>query len=256
MTTWKASDDSLINYEIHGDPNAEYPLLLLPGLLGAIETQWRNFLPLLTPYFQVIMMDLRGHGRSENKAHDLRPEMMVEDILGLLDHLNVAQVHLAGYSLGGIVGMMLYQADPRRVATLTMHASKYYWTSDALGKMRSQLDPDRMAEKVPAYADQLANEHGGGRWRRLVRQAADCVAYCAQSGPTEGSLARVHCPVTVSVGDRDELVLLPEALRLSRLLPQAGLLVLPHVRHPFPSIRPVPLIPHMLAFHQKDDSRR
>lgn len=256
MTTWKTSDGTMINYEVHGDPTHELPLLLLPGLLGAIETQWRPFLPALTPYYQVIMVDLRGHGRSENRSHDLRPEQMVSDLGELLDHLGLNRVHVAGYNLGGLLGLMLYQADPRRVATLLMHATKFYWTKDALTKMRLQLDPDQMVAKVPGYADQLANEHGAGRWRNLVRQAADLVAYCSDKGPTEGSLGRVQCPVLVSVGDRDELVLLPEALRLSRLLPKGGLLVLPGVRHPFSAIRPVPLIPMMLTFHHKEEGRR
>ena len=37
MTTWKTSDGTMINYEVHGDPTHELPLLLLPGLLGAID---------------------------------------------------------------------------------------------------------------------------------------------------------------------------------------------------------------------------
>ena len=132
MTTWKTSDGTMINYEVHGDPTHELPLLLLPGLLGAIETQWRPFLPALTPYYQVIMVDLRGHGRSENRSHDLRPEQMVSDLGELLDHLGLNRVHVAGYNLGGLLGLMLYQADPRRVATL----------------LESDLDPGRSYESV------------------------------------------------------------------------------------------------------------
>ena len=99
MTTWKTSDGTMINYEVHGDPTHELPLLLLPGLLGAIETQWRPFLPALTPYYQVIMVDLRGHGRSENRSHDLRPEQMVSDLGELLDHLGLNRVHVAGFRI-------------------------------------------------------------------------------------------------------------------------------------------------------------
>jgi pimeloyl-ACP methyl ester carboxylesterase len=122
--------------------------------------------------------------------------------------------------------------------------------------MRMQLDPDAMSEKVPGYANQLAQEHGGSHWRVLVRQAADLVGYLSQKGITEGMAARAQCPSLVSVGDRDEMVSLPEAQRLSRVLPQGDLIVLPGVRHPFHTLREVPILPMMQAFHTLHDDRR
>jgi pimeloyl-ACP methyl ester carboxylesterase len=194
-------------------------------------------------------MDLRGHGRSENKATQLTADQMVEDIIGLLDFLGIDAVHVAGYSLGGYLGLLLALHQPRRVTTLLLHATKFYWTDDAVAAMRQQLDPDVMVDRVPRYADQLMREHGN-RWRPLVRQAADLIGQLRYEGVTEGMARRAQLPALVSVGDRDEMVPLPEALRLSRVLPQGGLLVLPHVRHPLASVPLVPLLPTMLAFHR------
>lgn len=249
MSTWKAEDGSLINYELHGDAPDNDHLLLLPGLLGSIASQWRPYLPLLTDRFRVILMDMRGHGRSENAQKSLQPERMVSDIIGLLDSLQVDSVHVAGYSLGGYLGLWLALTQPRRVSSLLLHATKFYWTKDAVDGMKIQLDPDRMAEKVPTYANQLSAEHGPMQWRRLVRQAADLVAWLSDNGITESMAGRLQIPVIVSQGDRDELVQLPESLRLSRLLPNGNLLVLPGVRHPFVTVPAVPLIPMMREFH-------
>ena len=158
-------------------------------------------------------------------------------------------MHISGYSLGGYLGMMLYLHQPRLVSTLLMHATKFYWSIDAVDKMRQQLNPDTMAEKVPAYANQLFEEHGS-RWRALVRQAGDLVGLLSETGITENMAARVQIPVMVSIGDRDELVPLPEAARLSRVLPNGSLLVLPHARHPLRSVGRVPLLPVMQEFHR------
>jgi pimeloyl-ACP methyl ester carboxylesterase len=201
-------------------------------------------------------MDLRGHGRSENKDSGLRPDRMMQDVLGLMDSLRVDAAHIAGYSLGGYLGLMLALHQPRRVSTLLMHATKFYWTKEAVGNMRSQFDPDTMSTKVPGYANQLAQEHGGSHWRVLVRQAADLVGYLSEKGVTEGMAARTQCPCLVSVGDRDELVPLSEAQRLSRVLPHGELIVLPGVRHPFQTVREVPLLPMMQAFHHPEEKRR
>jgi pimeloyl-ACP methyl ester carboxylesterase len=198
--------------------------------------------------YQVLLPDLRGHGRSENEAHELRAVRMVQDLVGLLDHLAIETLHVAGYDLGGYLGLMLHLQQPRRVKTLLMHATKFYWNAEAVHRMRRQLDPDLMVEKVPAYADQLVKEHGS-RWRQLVRQAGDLVALLAQEGVTEGMARRAQLPVLVSVGDRDELVNIVEAARLARLLPDGNLLVLPGVRHPFSSLPLIPLLPMMRQFH-------
>jgi pimeloyl-ACP methyl ester carboxylesterase len=89
----------------------------------------------------------------------------------------------------------------------------------------------------------------------LVRQAADLVGFLAQKGMTEGMASHTQCPCLVSVGDRDELVPLQEAQRLSRVLANGELIVLPGVRHPFRTLREVPLLPMMLAFHQPEERR-
>ena len=250
MTTWTAPDGSEINFEQYGGGDASKPfLLLLPGLLGAISTQWRLFLKPLSENYRLLLVDLRGHGRSQNKAPTLDINQMLDDLTGLLDQLQIDRLHIAGYSLGGYLGLLLALNQPRRVATLLMHAAKFYWTPEAAAKMRQQLDPDVMAQKVPTYADQLVQEHGGRQWRVLVRQAAELTASLVEGGISERQIKNVQLPVLVSVGDRDELVPLPEAFRLSRTLPKGELLVLPNTRHPLQTVQLVPLLPMMQAFH-------
>ncbi|MDX1663534.1 MAG: alpha/beta hydrolase [Candidatus Promineifilaceae bacterium] len=251
MATWKSDDNTLINYEVYGQGADRPTLLLLPGLLGSISSQWRGFVDPLSRQFRVVLMDLRGHGHSENQAQALQIERLAADVAGLVDYLDLDEIHVAGYSLGGYLGLLFALQQPGRVPTLLMHATKFYWTEEAAGRMRSQLDPDLMAEKVPAYADSLAQEHGS-RWRALVRQAGDLIAHLGQEGLSERMVRQLQMPIMVSVGDRDELVSLPEASRLSRIPPQGMLLVLPGVQHPFATVQPIPLLPTMQHFHGND----
>ena len=250
MTTWTAPDGSDINFEQYGSADAHKPhLLLLPGLLGAISSQWRPFLKPLAEQYQLLLVDLRGHGRSQNNAPTLNITQMADDLIGLLDALNIERLHVAGYSLGGYLGLMLAMRQPRRITSLLMHGTKFYWTADSAAKMVQQLNPDVMAEKVPTYADQLVKDHGGRQWRTLVRQAAELTVSLVEGGIAERLLKNMPVPVLVSVGDRDELVLLPEAFRLSRALPNGQLLVLPNTGHPLQTVRLVPLLPMMQVFH-------
>lgn len=252
MSTWTADDGSTIYFEMFNNKEGVGPpLLLLPGLLGTISSQWRNFLKPLSSDYRVILMDLRGHGRSENNAAGLNANRMLQDVIGLLDYLQITAVHIAGYSIGGYLGLMMAATSPRRVSSLLIHATKFYWTPESVAKMQRQLDPDLMAEKVPTYADQLVQEHGARQWRELVREAAALVTDIAKTGLREKNLENIQCPVLVSVGERDELVPLMEVQRLSRMLPHGELLVLPGVHHPYPTLQLIPLLPMMQHFFKQ-----
>jgi pimeloyl-ACP methyl ester carboxylesterase len=249
MAYWKADDGTLIHHEVFGLEGEKGSLLLLPGLLGSISSQWRAFIKPLASAYRVVIADLRGHGRSTNETEELRPDRMTRDILGLLDHLEVDAVHLAGYDFGGYLGLMSHLYRPQQIKSLMVFATRFFWTRKAAARMGEQLDPDVMGATVPSYANRLALEHGGSHWRALVRQAADLVEYLVEEGITEGMAARAQCPVLVCVGDRDELVPLQEAQRLSRIFSNGSLLVLPGTRHPFQTARLVPLLPTMQEFH-------
>jgi pimeloyl-ACP methyl ester carboxylesterase len=249
MTKWTASDGSEINFNVYGTEAQPKALLLLPGLLGSISSQWRSFIRPLSPDFRIVTLDLRGHGRSQNNAPTLTLDQFLQDIKGLLDFLQIETFHIAGYDLGGYLGLMLALSQSRRVETLLMLASKFYWTKTAAAKMQGQLEPEAMSKQAPAYADRLVQDHGARQWRVLVRQAGDIIVHLSENGLTDRMAAQVQCPVLVCVGDRDRLITLEEAHRISKVFPQGELLVLPGVSHPFRTVREIPLLPMMQYFH-------
>ncbi|MFO0938580.1 MAG: alpha/beta hydrolase [Gemmataceae bacterium] len=69
--------------------------------------------------FQLIAVDLRGHGLS-GKPHNVGkygPEM-AEDVIRLLDHLKIRKAHLVGYSMGAIVAGRIAATHPERVLSI------------------------------------------------------------------------------------------------------------------------------------------
>lgn len=249
MTQWTASDGTEISFNVYNRNDQAETLVLLPGLLGTCTSQWQRFVRPLSSDFQIVTMDLRGHGRSQNNASTLTMDQLLQDAVGLLDFLQMDTYHIAGYDLGGYLGLLMALSQSRRVNTLLMLATKFFWTGATAEKMREQLNPDTMSQTVPAYADLLVQEHGARQWRVLVRQAADIVTHLAENGLTDRMAAQAQCPVLVCVGDRDKLVSLEEAHRISRVIPQGQLLVLPGVSHPFRTINRIPLLPMMQYFH-------
>ena len=250
MTYWKSDDGKQIYFELYDQHKAPQTLLLLPGLLGTVGSQWRIYVDHLASRYRLLLVDLRGHGLSEISDSALVPDRIVQDIIGLMNHLGIESTHVGGYDMGGYLGLMLHLYEPNRVESLFMHATKFYWNETSADAMRRQLEPESIQSRAPAFADALALEHGGSRWRSLVRQAADLVFYLAEHGLTERSAASAQCPVMVSVGDKDELVPVQEAFRLSKALSFGSLLVIPKASHPFNTVDGALLLTAMLNHQQ------
>jgi esterase len=94
------------------------PLIILHGLYGSSDN-WISIARALSDSFEVIIPDLRNHGKSPWSDHHDYPSM-VEDILQLIDLLGYNKVHLLGHSMGGKVAMFFANDYPDRMASLSV----------------------------------------------------------------------------------------------------------------------------------------
>jgi pimeloyl-ACP methyl ester carboxylesterase len=90
------------------------PVILVHGFAGNLDV-WRSLIADLSKDHEAIALDCRGHGKSD-KPHE--PEQygieMVNDITRLMDHLQIRNAHVIGYSMGaGIVMKMLVEHHDR-----------------------------------------------------------------------------------------------------------------------------------------------
>lgn len=252
-------NDITIYYEISG---SGAPLILLPGLLGTIESDWRRFIPSLEKHYRTIAVDLRGHGRTDNPplsgktgAGELDIDRMADDLIGLLNKLGLDKASVLGYSLGGCLGLLAGLNQPGRINALVMHATKFFWDEASVSAMAANLNPHALLEKNPRNAQILLQNHsavyGDNYWQDLMGIAARFVKTMPAQAPTLKQASEAKFPILVSVGDHDHLVLLEEAIRLVRSLPEGELLVLPATRHPFQTVRPETFLPVVLNFFER-----
>src|SRR6185369_949786 len=78
------------------------PLVLLHGFTGA-GADWAHVYDLdeLARRYQLVVPDLRGHGRSTNPAGTFTHAQCAQDVVALLDHLGIGRCRAVGMSLGG-----------------------------------------------------------------------------------------------------------------------------------------------------------
>jgi pimeloyl-ACP methyl ester carboxylesterase len=125
----------IIHYIVAGTGE---PVILIHGFSLDVVSNWvqPGIFKELSDRYKVIAFDLRGHGESD-KPHDASAygAAIVDDVLRLMDHLEIAKAHLVGYSMGGEVALALLTEHPGRVLTVTIGAPG--WINDPrVEKMR------------------------------------------------------------------------------------------------------------------------
>jgi len=86
-------------------------VLLIHGL-GSSSADWELQLPVLTPGYRVIAVDLRGHGQSSKPAGPYSLEMFAGDVAALIEVLDIGPCHVVGLSLGAMTTLELAATRP------------------------------------------------------------------------------------------------------------------------------------------------
>ncbi len=113
MPKWMVNTINLF-YEITGEGQ---PLLLLHGL-GSSAQDWEKQVSAFAEKFQVITLDLRGHGRSDKPPGPYSVLQMADDVAQLMRELEIDSAHILGISMGGMIAYQLAASHPERVKTL------------------------------------------------------------------------------------------------------------------------------------------
>ena len=173
-----------IAYFVQGKGEA---VVLIHGWLSSAGINWA--LPgtsaLLARDYQVIALDVRGHGLSDKPAKEEAYGLeLVEDVVRLLDHLKIKKAHIVGYSMGGIIAGKFMAKHPDRVLSGTLGGMGWLKVGSV-----GQLGFARIGKN-----DRNAKAH------------AVCGRSLAKLALTEEEIKSIRVPVTVLVGDKDDLI--------------------------------------------------
>jgi pimeloyl-ACP methyl ester carboxylesterase len=273
-----AANSVAIEVDDQGPPGA-VPLLMIMGL-GMQLTAWPDELVrlLLAHGFRVIRFDNRDAGLSQGFDSRGTPNLawtvlryllhmpvpapytladMAGDAFGVLDALGIAQAHVCGASMGGMIAQHMAASRPERVSRLTliMTTSGSRRLPQASAKVRAMLldrsrahDEDSVVARLvrlfnvigsPAYRPEPADLEArlaaavrrawrpGGVVRQLTAVAAD--------GDRTPLLARITSPTHIVHGSADPLVPVAAAHDLHRRIAGSTLEIIPGMGHDLPA---------------------
>ncbi len=107
-----------IRYVDTGNAGAS-PLVLIHGFPLSHE-MWTPQIDVLGDRYRVIAYDLRGHGKSDVGDGQYMLEFFVDDLIGLLDHLEIGKATLCGFSMGGYIALRAIERNPERFEALIL----------------------------------------------------------------------------------------------------------------------------------------
>ena len=103
------------------------PLLLVHGM-GSASTAWKPIRPMLESKFQVIAVDMPGHGETPYiEGAPMDPNSLALAVLNEMSELGIENFHLVGNSLGGWVSLEMASTAPTRIKSVTALAPAGLW---------------------------------------------------------------------------------------------------------------------------------
>ncbi|CAN5794509.1 alpha/beta hydrolase [soil metagenome] len=210
MDSFRVGDGANIAFrQVKGDAHT---LVFVHGAYIA-SSEWEPQIAALGDKSHVLV-DLRGHGRSERKGQPYSVTQFADDVAQLIRHLGLKDVILCGHSLGGMVAQQLAVVRPELVSKVVLVDTSYSVRSTRLESFPTyetlplfNLAP--VSWQTELFASQIG-KHSAGAKRyvkaEIGKHAEDPANYRAVwKAVTQFSgyeqLSKIRCPTLIMVGE-------------------------------------------------------
>lgn len=162
----------LLNYYLYQHTSSKNWVTFVHGA-GGSSSIWFKQIRDFKKHFNVLILDLRGHGKSKPTLKDsFNPkytfDAITNDIVEVIDHLQIKKSHFIGISLGTILIRNLAEKKPALVQSMTMGGAiiKLNFRSQILmkvGNIFKSVVPYMMLYKLFAFIIMPKKNHKQSR---------------------------------------------------------------------------------------------
>lgn len=248
-------------YEITGTGGP--PLLFIHGL-GSSCKDWEAQVVFFGQAFQVITVDLRGHGQSAKPPGPYSIELFARDLAALLKAIDLAPVHAVGISLGGMIGLQLAIDNPELLQSLCLVNTEADFRARKLGEHLQYFTRRLIVHLLsmrgigkflgrrlfPKPAQAGLRRTFSRRWAANDKQAYLSAFKALNGWSVLERLDSIRCPVLVIAAAEDYTPIARKKAYIERL-PLAELAVIQDSRHATPADQPEIFNRILMAFLKK-----
>ena len=235
---------------------AKPSLVLLHGV-GLDHSMWTPVATLLQDDFEVLALDLPGHGGRGPAPDGIMLGDLAEAVAGSVEPGS----HLVGFSLGALVAQHLARYRPDLVATLTSVSSVCRRTDDERAAVLSRLAtaaadfPASVAASLQRwYAGtptdpELVHQTEATLLANDVQSYLNCYrVFATADAEIAAELPRITVPALAVTGENDPGSTPEMTHRLADAIPDCRAVVIPGARHMLPVERPRDLVTCLTTF--------
>ncbi|MDQ3021501.1 MAG: alpha/beta hydrolase [Bacteroidota bacterium] len=212
-------------------------LLLLHGAVGS-STQFEILGEKLKDTFDVCLLNFTGHGGKPIPEEPFSIAMFAEDVIYFLEKNRLNNVNVYGYSMGGYVALYIARNFPGKINKIFTTGTKFNWNEETSLKESKLLNPEKIIEKIPKFAQELALRHSPEDWKIVLSKTAEMMIELGKNKILKDEdFSLTENEVQVSVGDRDNMVTIEETADVYKKLKNGRLIVMPDTPHPIEKIK-------------------
>ena len=112
----------MLYHQTYEHPHSSEWIVFVHGAGGSIVT-WKYQVDAFKPYFNLLLLDLRDHGKSKNiepAFENYNFDIVTEDVLKVIDHLGIKKAHFMSLSLGSVILQRLDVKRPELIDKMIM----------------------------------------------------------------------------------------------------------------------------------------
>lgn len=232
-----------INYELSG--KGGYPVVVLSHSLASSLVMWNPQMDVLSPHFQVLRYDMRGHGESDGTPGPYTLELLAEDVIGLLDALKIDRVHFVGLSIGGMIGQSLALNHAHRLMSLVLCDTASIIPKEAQPIWQERIDKT-LSKGMEAQVEETMERwftpsflKQGSPMLNVIRKQILATSVHGYVGCAEAirklnnldQLSKINIPILIMVGEDDPGTPVSASQTIQERISNSKLVILPSARH-------------------------
>jgi esterase/lipase len=217
-------------------------LLLLHGALGS-KDQFVDLEIALAERYKTHALNFSGHGRVASLHHAFTIQNFAHEVLEWMNEHYVKSIDIFGYSMGGYVALWLARFYPQRVGKIFTLGTKLKWSEAEAEREIKMLNPEKIVEKVPAFATALAERHGEHEWKSVMSKTALMMKDLGHTHLVEQDFIKIDHQIVLGLAEHDNMVTRDETEYAHRLLKNSSVKVFADAQHPFEKV-PLGLLQH------------
>ncbi|MFI5264262.1 MAG: alpha/beta fold hydrolase [Candidatus Kapaibacterium sp.] len=217
--------DVNLYYESHGEGE---PLLCVHNFSSNSRTRFAPLLPVLAKKYKCYLIDLRGHGRSDNPTNDWTKEQFSRDIIGLCKELKINSAYFLAASSGGMAMLRVARYAPDLVRAMVIDSATYKVPRESQKYYRP---PESLSEKLKEYYKKANEIYGPEYWHEMAQAFYNYRLHeCDVNIPLE-SLKEIISPTLIIHGDSDIFFPVNIPAEMKMTIPNSELAIFPNTQH-------------------------